>query len=268
VPPYLTRCRPPSPGPASRLRRCPRRAWPKPAALAWAWALTGTKPSPVTLSLAPGRPPSRSEILAEADAEPEGSTAPAGVPSDYCDQFGEVRRILTWLTGASDEIPLDDEQRGRFVGARDDYARTGTDIREVSGYAVRSLAAFDLPGLMDPDDAADPWRWEPAWMNAAWQRGVRDLLSWVLGDRAASPLCGRTVGLPAACDLSFEEAAARDVIAQGRPGGPLADPRRYPPPQYGEAIQAAITWLRGETTTAPAGPHGESPYQAGPGGGA
>ena len=45
-------------------------------ALAWQWALTGTRPSPVTLSLAPGSPPSREEILAEAAAEAEGSTAP------------------------------------------------------------------------------------------------------------------------------------------------------------------------------------------------
>ncbi len=36
------------------------------AALAWQWALTGTRPSPVTLSLATGYPPSREDILAEA----------------------------------------------------------------------------------------------------------------------------------------------------------------------------------------------------------
>lgn len=87
------------------------------AALAWTWALTGTRPSPITLSVAPGQPPSREQILAEADADPEGSTAPSGVPTDYCDQIGEARRILLWLTGASDEIPLDDEHRGRFSSA-------------------------------------------------------------------------------------------------------------------------------------------------------
>ena len=35
-------------------------------ALAWRWALTGTCPSPVTLSVPGGRPPDRGEILAEA----------------------------------------------------------------------------------------------------------------------------------------------------------------------------------------------------------
>src|SRR5260370_42204871 len=55
------------------------------AALAWEWALSGARPSPVTPSLPAGHPPSREEILAQAGAEPEGSTAPPGVPSDFCD---------------------------------------------------------------------------------------------------------------------------------------------------------------------------------------
>ena len=120
------------------------------AALAWAWALTGTRPSPVTLSLAPGRPPSREEMLAEADADPEGSTAAPGVPTDYCDQIGEARRILAWLSGVSDDIPLDDEQRGRFIGARDDYARTDAEIRQVRDAAARCLAGSGSSDLMDP----------------------------------------------------------------------------------------------------------------------
>jgi hypothetical protein len=215
------------------------------AALAWAWALTGTRPSPVTLTLASGRSPTRQEIEAEAQADPEGSAAPPGVPSDYCDQLGEARRILAWLTGASDEIPLDDEQRGRFIGARDDYARTDAEIRQVRDRAARSPAAFDLPELIDPADAANPWRWPPAWINAAWQRGVRDLLGWILGERPASPLCRRVVvGLPTVYDLSYEESAASDVPAQGHPAARQSTPpaTRHPttakpskPPSPGSA---------------------------------
>src|ERR1022692_2927504 len=82
------------------------------AALAWPWALTGTRPSPVTVSLPAGIPPSRAEILAEADAPPEGSTAPSGVPADFCDQLAEARHILAWLAGNTDEIPLEDDNRG------------------------------------------------------------------------------------------------------------------------------------------------------------
>ena len=97
-------------------------------------------------------------------------------------------------------------------------------------------------------------------MNAAWLRGVRDILTWVLGETPTSPLCHRTVGLPTTHDLTYEEAAADDVVLQGRPGGNPVNPAAYPPPQYGEAIQATISWLRGETTTPPTDRHGHSLY--------
>jgi len=87
---------------------------------------------------------------------------------------------------------------------------------------------------MDPDDAMNPWRWSPDWMNAAWLRGVRDLLDWVLGDHAAAPLSGQAIQLPTLYDFSYEEAAAEDVVLQGLPGGTSVDPVQYPPPQYGE----------------------------------
>jgi hypothetical protein len=230
------------------------------AALAWQWALTGTRPSPITLFLAPGRPPSREEILAEAAADPEGSTASAGVPSDFCDQLRETRAVLAWLVGGTDEIPVDDDNRGRLIGTRGDYARTDHDIRQVLDHALLGLKTFDLPEPMSPSDAKHPWRWNAAWMNAAWLRGVRDILTWVLGETPTSPLCQRTAGQPTTYDLTYEEAAADDVVLQGRPGGCPVDPTAYPPPQYGEGIQATICWLRGETTAAPTDHNGQSPY--------
>jgi hypothetical protein len=156
-------------------------------ALAWAWALTGSRPAPVTLSLPAGHPPTRKEILAEADAEPEGSTAPPGVPSDYCDQLGEARRVLLWLTGESDEIPVDDANRGRLIGARDDYAHADAEIRHIRDRAQRGLDAVDLLDSGDPRGSTDPWRRSPEWMNATWLRAVRDLLDWVLGNRSTVP---------------------------------------------------------------------------------
>jgi hypothetical protein len=230
------------------------------AALAWQWALTGTRPSPVTLSLAPGRPPLRQEIMAEARADPEGSRAPAGVPADFRDQLRETRSILAWLAGSSDEIPVDDDNRGRFIGARGDYARTDDQMRQARDNALLGLKACDLPDAMSPAQARHPWRWDAGWMNAAWIRGVRDLLTWVLGERDAAPLTDRAVGLPTTYDLTYEEAAADPVMLQGRPGGIPVDPVAYPPPQYGEGIQATIAWLRGETTTAPVDANGYSPY--------
>lgn len=233
------------------------------AALAWHWVLTGTRPSPITLSLAPGRAPKLEEILAEADADPEGSVVPLGVPTDYCEQYGEARRILRWLAGDSDEIPVDCDNRGQLIGARDDYARTDNEIRQLRDEARRGLEAFDLPGPIAPTDARKPWQWDPALMNAAWIRGVRDLLDWVLGDRPTAPFSRLAVNRPAAYDLGYEDGAADDVIMQGRPGHYPVRPASYPPPQYGEAIQTTIRWLRGETTSVPS-----EPYNGSSGGGA
>ena len=229
-------------------------------ALAWAWALTGSRPSPITLSLPGGHPPTNAEILAEADADPQGSTAPPGVPSDYCDQLSEARRVLLWLTGETDEIPVDAANRGRLIGGRDDYARTDAELRHIRDRAQCGLDAFGLPGPMAADDTTNPWRRSPEWMNAAWLCAVRDLLDWVLGDRPTPPLSGRTVHSPTAYDLTHEENIGDDIIQQGRPGGLPTDLAAYPPPQYGEAIHATARWLRGETTAAPVDDHGNSPY--------
>jgi hypothetical protein len=188
------------------------------AALAWAWALTGGQPSPVTLSVAQGLTPSREQITAEVAAPPQGSTAPPGVPTDFCDQLREARHILRWLTGETDEIPVDDENRGRFIGARDDYARTDDQVRTIRDRATRRLEAFDLPEPMSPTEALSPWQWPATWMNAAWLRGVRDLLDWVLGERMNSPLGQRVAGMPATHDLDREDLEADDVVSQGAPG--------------------------------------------------
>ena len=235
------------------------------AALAWTWALTGTRPSPITLSLAPGCPPSRAEILAEAAAEPEGSTAPPGVPADFRDQLRETRAVLSWLAGASDEIPVDDDGRGQLIGARDGYARTDDDIRQVREQAQLGLKAFGLPEPLPGAAARHPWRWSQDRMNAAWLRGVADLLGWVLGDAAVSPLGRPVAGPPSRYELTCEAAAADAVVLQGRPGGLRVDPDRYPPPQYGEGLQAAVCWLRGEVTAAPVDSAGYRPYRSQPG---
>jgi hypothetical protein len=233
------------------------------AALAWTWALTGTRRSPVTLSPAKANPPTVEEIAAEAAAAPEGSTAPPEVPADFCDQLREARRILRWLIAETDEIPLDDENRGRFISARDDYARTDEQIREVRDHARHGLETCDLPEPMDRAEALNPWRWPATWMNAAWLRGVRDLLEWVLGERIISPFGQQTDDLPESRDLDYEELKADGVAMQGRPGGSVVAPEIYPPPQYGEGIQATIRWLRGDATVTPVDQTGCSPYLPG-----
>jgi hypothetical protein len=78
------------------------------------------------------------------------------VPTDFGDQLREARHTLRWLIGETDEIPVDADNRGRFIGACDDYARTGEQIREVRDKARRGLETCDPPEPMDPADALDP----------------------------------------------------------------------------------------------------------------
>lgn len=68
------------------------------------------------------------------------------------------------------------------------------------------------------------------------------------------------MSLPSVYDLSYEEMAADNLIAEQCPGGIAVNPAIYPPPQYGEAVRATILWLRGETTRPPTVPGGQGPY--------
>jgi hypothetical protein len=231
-------------------------------ALAWEWALTGTRPSPVSLSSALGRPPSRDQILAEVAAPPEGSTAQPGVPTDYQDQLAETRRVLAWLVGSTDQIPVDSENRGQLIGARDDYARTDNEIRRVRDHALQGL--HDLHSVEIPDRVGldDPIQREDSQVRVAWLRGIRDQLDWVLGDRPDSPLCHRIASLPTVYDLTYEEIAASEIAIDSRLGRIARDRARCLPPQYGEAIVAAIQWLRGEGTIPPVDQAGSGPYDS------
>jgi hypothetical protein len=230
-------------------------------AQAWEWALTGTCNSPVTLSPAPGHAPSRSQIIAEVTAHTAGSTAPFDVPTDYFDQLSESRRVLAWLAGSSDEIPVDDDNRGRLIGARDDYARTDHDMRQVREHILAALDACLAPEKVKPPTTSD-LKNPPTWSGTWWLHGVCDSLDWILGERPAAPLCHRNVGLPSVSDLLYEESAADQVARQdplGSIGAHGAD--CPPPPSYAEAVRATICWVRGETTTPPIDRDGLGAYR-------
>ena len=227
---------------------------------AWQWALAGTCPSPVTGRPAPGSPPPHAELIAEAKTA-DGQTFPASQRIyDTDPQIAAARRVLEWLASNTDEIPLPAGGRGRFVGARDDYARPDQVIREVLSWAQFGLGAGDLPAPMDPLFATRPWQWNASWMDAAWLRGTRDMLAWVAGDRDTAPLSGEIAHLPPLADAMIEYGLAYDVLEQGRPGGQPVQPATYPPPQYGEAVQATCDWLSGALTSPPADRHGHGAY--------
>src|ERR671936_2560301 len=151
-------------------------------AQAWQWALTGQGPSPVSWTPDIGTPPSTDDIAAEArhDTTPqECGWPPWRYASDPDPDRQQARRVLRWLTGAADAIPLLDPGRGRYVGARFHFARTDEEIRTVRGWALHGLREHgDLPADIPAWQAGRPWQWPAEWMNAAWLRGAVSYLNW------------------------------------------------------------------------------------------
>jgi hypothetical protein len=146
-------------------------------ASAWHWALTGQGPAPVSGTPGADSPPTNDEIAAEARHGTDSSPPECGWPPwrhayDPDPDRQQARRVLRWLTGAADAVPLLDPARGRQVGARFHFARTDDEVRRVRDSALHGLAEHgDLPDDMPSWQAERPWQW-PAWlMNAAWLRG-------------------------------------------------------------------------------------------------
>jgi hypothetical protein len=264
-------------GPASR------------TASAWRWVLTGEGLSPVSDTPGPGRPPSLDAIIAEArhDTDPPACAWPPwrhNFDSDPDRQ--QARRVLRWLTGAADAIPLLAPGRGRHVGARLHLARTDAELRQVRDWVHLGLHENgDLPERIPQWQAERPWQWPASWMNAAWLRGAMAYLNWILGETDIAPLSGQHVLLDPAAILAsldprvyagllpmdgvghgppqIEEEMAvwlSEVIMQGHEGQPPTEPGELPPPQWGEGVEQAHDWATGEDAKPPADHHGCGNY--------
>jgi hypothetical protein len=159
------------------------------------------------------------------------------------------------------------------------FARTDEEIRQVRDWALHGLREQgDLPDHMTPSEAEHPWRW-PSWqMNAASLRGTIACLNWILGESQEPPLTAKLrttapVGSqyhrpscpPTAEDIALEIWFLGAVTMQGHEHQPSAEPGRYPPPQWGEAVEQAHNWLTGEDTQPPADHHGCGGYYPCPG---
>ena len=264
-------------------------------ARAWRWVLTGQSLSPVSEMLGPGHPPDVDEIVGEAgyDTEPPDCDWPPWRHTfDPNPDRQQARRVLRWLTGAADAIPLLDPGRGRYVGARFHFARSDEEIRTVRDWALHGLREHgDLPADMPMRQAERPWQWPAEWMNAAWLRGAVSYLNWVLGEQDTAPLSGqhkplnpvttlvapnppytqaelvelRGAGLGVA-DIEHEIMIyLAAVTMQGHEGQPVAEPDQYPPPQWGEGVEQTHNWVTGEDLKPSADHHGCGDYHPCPG---
>jgi hypothetical protein len=117
-------------------------------AAAWRWVLTGHGPAPVSDTPGPGQPPGPDDITAETrHGSPPMSWPPWRNAFDHDPDQQQARRVLRWLTGAADAIPLLDLDRGWYVGARLYFARTDDELRHPgSGPRFGST----LPGCAAP----------------------------------------------------------------------------------------------------------------------
>ncbi len=162
-------------------------------AAAWRWVLTGHGLSPVSGTPGAGTPPGIEEIEAEALYGRTTDPPLCGYPpwrhrNDFDPDRQQARRVLRWLTGAADAIPLIDPARGRHVGARFHLARTDEELRLVRGWALHGIREHgDLPDDMPQWRAERPWGWPSWWMNAAWLRGTIAYLDWIFGDTPIAP---------------------------------------------------------------------------------
>lgn len=261
-------------------------------ASAWQWVLVGQGQAPITGTPGFGRSPTIAEIKAETRHGSDPSSAECGWPPwrytrDPNPDRQQARRVLRWLTGTADAIPLFDPARGRYVGARFHFARTDDEIRRVRDWARHGLAEHgDLPDSMPTWRAEQPWQWPGSWMNAAWLRGTIAYLDWILGDTPTSPLSRQHIPLDPIATLAHPEPAyaltdlisvcgvgcgvanieeelmvyLETIVMQGHENQPAAEPHKYPSPQWGEGVQQAHDWVTGEDRKPPADHHGCGGY--------
>jgi hypothetical protein len=209
-------------------------------ALAWRWALTGGCPAPITLSQTPGRPPGRRELLGEADAEAEYG----GAEAEPGDQIMYARAVLHWLAGDFGALPLFNS------AAKHRYAAEGAStpypwslINDVHSWAM--LGQWRTPR---PDEFGNGG----SHVGSEWAHGVVQLLDWVCGVSAESPVTGLPVlaRKPSLYQVSLDVQHAMVALGHARQTGETVVAARM------EAIMETFVWLAGWSLVPPVDRHG------------
>ena len=214
-------------------------------ALAWRWGLTGAWPSPVTLSPPDGRPPGRSELLAEAEAPAElgrPGTDPGG-------QVMHARFVLQWLAGQLDALPLwNGGPENQHVNDGAEYPHTRAEIEEVHDWALLARLRYTWPGESAPDLAS---------LGFGWALGAAQLLAWACGEAAEGPLSStRVTGRPTLYQVSLDVRRAMTGLIHAREedGQPAGVGRM-------EAIMETFLWLAGWNPLPPVDRHGHGAFE-------
>jgi hypothetical protein len=200
-------------------------------ALAWRWVLTGACPSPVTLMSALDRPPSRAEILGEAQAQAE-------LTHQRIDPGGQVmqaRFVLQWLTGQIDALPLwNGAPKDLNVSDGAPYPHPPAEIEEMYS---RALLAEERHPWCDPSaPVADRMAFGRA-------RGAIDLLAWVCGEALEGPLARERVsGRPTLYKVSRDTCRGMSGVQLARESGDLMRASRM------ESLMETFLWLAGWST--------------------
>lgn len=208
-------------------------------ALAWQWALTGACPSPVTLSPAPGKPPSQRDLLAEAEAQAEVArpgTDPGG-------QLMHARFVLQWLPGQLHALPLwNGGPNNRNVTDGVAVPRSLAEVDNVCSWAL--LARWRHPRPAKPASAGA--------LRALGQAdGTTQLLNWACGISPESPLTRmRVPGRPSLYQLSLDAMHAMASLGQARQDSAYDVAGRM------EAIIGTFAWLAGWEPNPPVDRHG------------
>lgn len=212
------------------------------SARAWTWALGENPTAPVTDRLT-AVPPSRADIEAEITVADERRDR-----GDRENRADGAAKVLRWLIGDDDHIPVQGKDLAALVGGFGDVVRSREQIAGVLALAAngqRRAEALISDVNSDPDDRRFARR------DVDYLDGVAATLGWVLGKRARAPISPSRSGELTTGDLKRERVHAEDAIEHDTHPW-MVD--RVPPPWYGEGVKASITWLLGDSTAKPVDP--------------
>ncbi len=117
----------------------------------WRWVLAGQGPAPVSMTPGTGGPPSAAEVAAETRHGADGSPAECGWPpwrhaNDPDPDRQQARRVLRWLTGAADAIPLlDPAAAGTSEPGSTSPGPTTKSARSATGHGTDSPNTETFP---------------------------------------------------------------------------------------------------------------------------